>query len=120
MSDKKTDFLCEHIESRLDAIEKQINLLLLSSVMNQMDEVCQSNCEDDLITEELKEILYQYAFELDKIEKYADKMVMYIKSLEQISIVIVRLISALIQDNNQDLIPVFIFERLSRNQKKKM
>ena len=122
MSNKEVESLRIHVDERLDAIEKLINLSLLSSVMDQMDKVCQQDGtqKSDQRIDEVKEILHQHAFELDKKEIHGDKVAVYIKSLYQVSISKVRLISVAVQNMDRDLIPVFLFERLNGNQRKRM
>ena len=122
MSNKEVESLRIHVDERLDAIEKLINISLLSSVMDQMDKVCQQDGmqKSDQQIDELKEILHQHAFKLDKNEIHGDKVAVYIKSLDQVSISKVRRMSVAVQRMDRDLIPVFLFERLNGNQRKRM
>ncbi len=121
MTSKEITSLREHVDDRLDAIEKLIRLSLLSSVMNQMDEVInQSEKEEVQRTEHLKDVLYEYYFEVGKEERHGDKTLIYLKCLRQINIPTVRWIYTLIRNIGQDLIPIFLFEKVNWNQRKKM
>ena len=120
MTSKEITSLREHVDDRLDAIEKLIRLSLLSSVMNQMDEVInQSEKEEVQRTEHLKDVLYEYYFEVGKEERHGDKTLIYLKCLRQINIPTVRWIYTLIRNIGQDLIPIFLFEKVNWNQRKK-
>ncbi len=120
MSNKEIDSLQKHIDERLDGIEKLINLSLLTSVMGQMDEAYQFEGKDNQHFEEIKDILDKNAFKWEKEEKHGDRTIVYIKSLEQMSIAKIRMVLILLQDIGQELIPVFQFERIYGNQRKKM
>ena len=120
MANKEIEALQEHIDERLNEIEKLINLSLLTSVIGQIDEICHCVDKDKQCIEEIKEILAENNFKLEKEEKYGDATVVYIKSLEQMSMAKARIILGLLQDIGQELIPVFQFERIYGNQRKKM
>ena len=71
-------------------------------------------------TEHLKDVLYEYYFEVGKEERHGDKTLIYLKCLRQINIPTVRWIYTLIRNIGQDLIPIFLFEKVNWNQRKKM
>lgn len=120
MANKEIEFLREHIDERLDAIEKLINLSLLTAVMEQLGEVDQDGNKDSETLEEINSILCQYALELDKEEIYGDKTAIYIRSQEQMNLPKVRSVLALMQNNYQEFIPVFIFEKFNGKQRQKL
>lgn len=120
MANKEIEFLREHIDERLDAIEKLINLSLLTAVMEQLGEVDQDGNKDSETLEEINSMLSQYALELDKEEIYGDKTAIYIRSQEQMNLPKVRSVLALMQNNYQEFIPVFIFKRFNGKQRQKL
>lgn len=115
MANKEIEFLREHIDERLDAIEKLINLSLLTAVMEQLGEVDQGET-----LEEINSMLSQYALELDKEEIYGDKTAIFIKGQDQMNLLKVRSVFASMQNFYQEFIPVFIFKRFNGKQRQKL
>ncbi len=121
MPKNEIDYLREHMDERLDAIEKLLNLSLMTAIMDQMDKVCQEdNPADTYVIDEIQYILDQYHLVLYKEERYGNKTLIYIKSLEQLTLSKVRLVSFVIKDSIQNMVPVFVFERFSGTQRKKL
>lgn len=117
MTSEEITSLQKHVDERLDAIEKLINLSLIMNqmdeVMNRCDEVCQSGKEDEQREQQLKDILHEYYFEVYKEERHGNKTLLYLKSLRQIKLPTVRRISVLIRNIGRNLLPVFLFEKIN-------
>lgn len=120
MTGKEFASFCAHMDERLDAIEKLLNLSLVSSVINQMDAAYPTKSIMDQRIEDLRNLLRQYDLCLEKKETYEDRIVVYIRSTEPINIVKARLISEVVSEFGECFVPVFMFEKLNGMQRKRM
>ena len=120
MASREIALLKEHIDERLDAIENMINLSLVSSVINMMDETVHTEYKEVTEIDDLADVLSQYEACLDKIERFGDKIAIYIRSQESMNISKVRLLLEVVLDIDSEIIPIFIFEKLNGMQRRKL
>lgn len=112
--------LQEHMDERLDKIENLINLSLISSVINQIEETNYMEDKNEPEMKELSELLSSYDVRLDKRERFGDKTAVYIRSSESMNISKVRLLLDAVLNMDLQIIPIFIFEKLNGMQRKKL
>lgn len=120
MTEKEFASFCAHIDERFDAMEKLLNLSLISSVINQMDADYPTETKMDQKIEKLSNLLRQYDAFLDKKEIYGDRIAIYIRGEEPFNIAKVRFIADAVNEFCFDFVPVFMFEKLNGMQRKRM
>lgn len=120
MLTKEVEVLREHIDERFDMIEKMVNLSLLSSLIDQMEQNVKNAGEDDSEIVQLESILQEHGFEVDKRENYENTTVIYTRGLKQINVPRVHIAQNIVHDSGIVAIPVFIFEGLKGNQRKRL
>lgn len=120
MTGKEFASFSAHIDERFDAMEKLLNLSLISSVINQMDVDCSTESKMEQKIENLSSLLRQHDVWLEKKETYGDKITVYIRGTEPINTMKARLISEVVSEFGEGFVPVFMFEKLNGMQRKRM
>lgn len=104
-----------HLDSRIDSIEELIKLLVVSSVIEQIDAV-----QVPLKNENLIDFINDINLNLIKKESFGEYTLVYLSSDLKIGLKEIRTLNVKFKITFEKVIPVFVVEKLSGIQKKKM
>lgn len=104
-----------HLDSRIDSIEELIKLLVVSSVIEQIDAV-----QVPLENENLIDFINDINLNLIKKESFGEYTLVYLSSDLKIGLKEIRTLNVKLKITFEKVIPVFVVEKLSGIQKKKM
>ncbi len=112
--EEKESFM-KHIDQRFDQLDKLVTLSLLSDVIKEYDHIFNSE-----LSAEVVESIEQNCFCVRKTEIFGGKIAIYIESSQKIGLTEIREMKKFIEEKDENLIIVFVVEKINGNQRKKM
>ena len=106
--------IISHMDKRMDQLEKLVTLSLITDIIPEYAE----NMIDDL-SDGIKKLLMHYGFNIDKVDVFSDKVVVYLQSDQRVGIKELRRIKKLLEQQTTNLILVFELDKVTGVQRKK-
>lgn len=106
--------IINHMDYRLDQIEKLITLSLINDILPQYaDNLCEN------LSDEIKQVIAENHFNVVKAEVFSDKIAIYLRTDKKAGIKEFREFKKLLAMHSENLIIVFELDRATASQKRK-